>query len=195
MPVYYLRNSKAPDGKIVPITVSLNLEVFDQVPWPTATGTAYPNDPFPDTKDPEGEGIWVLTVSTSELDSSGEKIGIEVVNVLDPSLDTVHDEIQAAMGRIGEQIDWGTLLVDNVAPQLKSLEPPIEQTENVSIVSDVVARIIDPLPAAGLDLSTLNMSINELPVISGGVTVSPNNIELRGNVFDTTVIFRPTRIL
>jgi hypothetical protein len=195
MPVYYLRNSKAPDGKIVPITVSLNLEVFDQVPWPAATGTVYPNDPFPDTKDPEGEGIWVLTVSTSELDSSGEKIGIEVVNVLDPSLDTVHDEIQAAMGRIGEQIDWGTLLVDNVAPQLKSLEPPIEQTENVSIVSDVVARIIDPLPAAGLDLSTLNMSINGLPVISGGSSTPSHDIELRGNVFDTTVIFRPTRIL
>jgi len=75
------------------------------------------------------------------------------------------------------------------------LTPPIEQTENVSIVSDVVARIIDPLPAAGLDLSTLNMSINQLPVISGGVAVSPNDIELRGNVFDTTVIFRPTRIL
>ncbi len=195
MPVYYLRNSKAPDGKIVPITVSLNLEVFDQVPWPAATGTVFPNDPFPDTKDPEGEGIWVLTVSTSELDSNGEKIGIEVVNVLDPSLDTVHDEIQAAMGRIGEQIDWGTLLVDNVAPQLKSLEPPIQQTENVSIVSDVVARIIDPLPAAGLDLSTLNMSINGLPVISGGVATPSHDIELRGNVFDTTVIFRPTRIL
>ena len=187
MPVYYLRNSKAPDGKIVPITISLNLEVLDQIVQP-ATGTG-----FPDTRDPEGEGIWILTVSISELDSSGDKIGIEVVNVI--SLDTVHDEIQAAMGRIGAQIDWGTLLVDNVAPQLKSLQPSIEQTENVSIVSNVVARIIDPLPAAGLDLSTLNMSINGLPVISGGVSVSPNDIELRGTVFDTTVIFRPKRIL
>jgi len=195
MPVYYLRNSKAPDGKIVPITVSLNLEVFDQVPWPAATGTVYPNDPFPDTKDPEGEGIWVLTVATSELDSSGEKIGIEVVNVLDPSLDTVHDEIEAAMGRIGEQIDWGTLLEDNVAPQLKSLKPSIEQTENVSIVSNVIARIVDPLPAAGLDLSTLNMSINGLPVISGGVATASHDIELRGTIFDTTVVFNPTRIL
>jgi hypothetical protein len=194
MPVYYLRNSKAPDGKIVPITVSLNLEVFDQVPWPAATGTVYPNDPFPDTKDPEGEGIWVLTVSTSELDASGEKIGIEVVNVLDPSSDTVHDEIQAAMGRIGEQIDWGTLLEDNVAPQLKSLEPPIEQTENVPITSSIIARIIDPLPAAGLDLTTLNMSINGLPVISGGVATPTHNVELRGTAFDTTVIFNPKRI-
>ena len=74
MPVYYLRNSKAPTGKIVPITVSLNLEVLSSVVQP-ATGTE-----FPDTQDPEGEGIWILTVCTTELDSDGERIGIEVVN-------------------------------------------------------------------------------------------------------------------
>ncbi len=187
MPVYYLRNSKAPDGKIVPITVSLNLEVLTPIVQP-ATGTG-----FPDTQDPEGEGIWILTVSTTELDSNGDKIDIEIVNVF--SLDTVHDEIEAAMGRIGQQIDWGTLLVDNIAPKLKSLEPPITQTENIPIMSDVIARLIDPLPAAGMDLSTLNMSINGLPVISGGVTVSPNDVELRGTVFDTTIIFKPKRIL
>ena len=84
MPVYYLRNSKAPDGKIVPITVSLNLEVLHPVVQP-ATGTD-----FPDTQDPEGEEIWILTVSTSETDSEGNRIPTEVVNVI--SLDTVHDE-------------------------------------------------------------------------------------------------------
>ncbi len=187
MPVYYLRNSKAPDGKIVPITVSLNLEVLYPVVQ-TATGTE-----FPDTQDPEGEEIWILTVSTTELDSNGNKIGIEVVNVL--SLDTAHDEIQAAMGRIGQQIDWGTLRVDDIAPEIKSLTPPIAQTENVPIMSDVIARIIDPLPAAGMDLTTLNMSINQIPVVSGGVVVSPSNVEIRGTAFDTTVIFKPKRIL
>jgi len=184
MPVYYLRNSKAPDGKIVPITVSLNLEAL----YPTVTGTE-----FPDVQDPEGEEIWILTVSTSELDGDGNNIPIEAVNVL--SLDTVHDEIQAAMGRIGQQIDWGTLRADDIAPQLKSLEPPITQTTDVPIMSNVVARIIDPLPAAGLDLTTLNMNINGLPVVSGGAAVSPNNVEFTGTAFDQTVIFKPKRIL
>ncbi len=187
MPVYYLRNSKAPNGKIVPITASLNLEVLFPAQPPTS-GTE-----FPDTQDPEGEEIWVLTVATNELDSNGNRIPIEVINVI--SEDTVHDETQAAMGRIGQQIDWGTLLEDDVAPQLKSLEPSIAQTENVSILSNVVARIIDPLPAAGLDLSTLNMNMNGLPVVSGGVAVSPNDVQLTGNVFDTTVLFRPKRII
>ena len=186
MPVYYLRNSKAPDGKIVPITVSLNLEVW--WPSPVVTGTA-----FPDVQDPEGEEIWVLTVSTSELDGDGNKIPIEVVNVL--SLDTVHEEIQAAMGRIGQQIDWGTLRVDDVSPQLKSLGPSIAQTENVPITSNVIARIIDPLPAAGLDLTTLNMNVNGLPVVISGAAAPPNDVEFRGNAFDKTIIFRPKRIL
>ena len=186
MPVYYLRNSKAPDGKIVPITVSLNLEVWQ--PSTDVTGTD-----FPDVQDPEGEGIWVLTVSTSELDENGNKIPIEAVNVL--SLDTVHEEIQAAMGRIGQYVDWGTLRVDDVSPQLKSLEPSIAQTENVPIMSNVIARLIDPLPAAGLDLTTLNMSVNGLPVVSGGIVISPNNVEFTGTAFDKTIIFRPKRIL
>jgi hypothetical protein len=184
MPVYYLRNSKAPDGKIVPITVSLNLEALYPV---ASTGTV-----FPDMQDPEGERVWILTAATRELDTDGNSIPIEVVNVL--SLDTIHDEIEAALGRIGQQVDWGTLQEDNLAPQLKSLEPPITQTEDVPIMSKVVARIVDPLPAAGLDLSTLNMSINGLPVLSGGVVVSPNDVELRGTGFDTTVIFRPHRV-
>lgn len=187
MPVYYLRNSKAPDGKIVPITVSLNLEALKPVVQP-ASGTA-----FPDTQDPEGEGVWILTVATTEPDADGDKIPLEVVNVL--SLDTVHDEIQAAMGRIGQQIDWGTLLEDNLVPQLVSLTPALTQTENVPITSNVNARIIDPLPAAGLDLDTLNMSINGLPVVSGGLVVSPNEVDLSGTPFDTTIIFTPKRIL
>lgn len=190
MPVYYLRNSKAPEGKIVPITVSLNLEVYDPYKYPTSTGNVFPTD-----IDPEGEGIWVITVATTELDTNGDKIDIEYINVLDSSLDTVHEEIQAAMGRIGQQIDWGTLQEDTVAPQLKSLTPPITQTENVPILSNIIARIVDPLPAAGLDLSTLNLSINGLPVISGGATVPPHNVELQGTAYDTTIVFKPTKIL
>ena len=184
MPVYYLRNSKAPDGKIVPVTVSLNLEVL----YPTVTGAG-----FPDPQDPEGEEVWILTVSTPELGTDGNRIPTEAVNVL--SLTTVHDEIEAALGRIGQQVVWGTLQIDNVAPQLKSLTPSIEQTTDVPITSNVVARLIDPLPAAGMDLSTLNMNINGLPVVSGGVAVSPNDVEFTGTIFDQTVIFKPKRIL
>ena len=65
MVVLYLRNSKNPDSKIVPVTVSLNLDaVKGQLIIPTASG-------FPTKVDPEGEQIWLLTLATPEPDLSG----------------------------------------------------------------------------------------------------------------------------
>jgi hypothetical protein len=58
-----------------------------------------------------------------------------------------------------------------------------------------MARIIDPLPAAGLDLSTLSMKINGLPIVTAGVAVAPNVVDIQGNIFDTTLVYHPIRVL
>ncbi len=185
MVVFYLRNSRIPDGKIVPVTISLTLDAIK----PTlATGTG-----FPDLGDPEGNRVWILTLDTPEPDISGNPISTEVVNVL--SEDTVHFEIEAALGRIGTQIDWGTPLPDVQPPRLLEITPPLDQTTGVSIFSNIIARIQDPLPAAGIDLSTLNMRLNDFPIITSGIAEPGKDVEFRGNVFDLTVIHRPKRIL
>jgi hypothetical protein len=57
----------------------------------------------------------------------------------------------------------------------------------------VIYRITDPLPAAGLDLSTLNMTLNGLPVITNGTVESGETVEFKGNVFDLNMIYRPKR--
>jgi len=191
MVVFYLRNSLIPDGKIVPVTVALNL-VSVKGTKTTVTGTGFPN-----LADPEGDGIWLLTLSTTELDSAGEVIDDEIINVV--SKDTVHDEIEAALGRIGSQVVWGTTLPDNRPPRLVELTPPLTQTTNVSIFTDIIARIEDPLPAAGIDLSTLNMSLTflgeEFPIVTSGVAEPGEDVEFRGNVFDLTIVHRPKVIL
>ncbi len=178
MVVFYLRNSKLPDGKIVPVTVSLNLDVVKgQLTIPTASG-------FPTKVDPEGEQIWLLTLSTPELDLSGNLIDPERINII--SKDTVHDEIEAALGRIGEQVDWGTILPDIRPPSVVELTPDINQTSNVKIGTNVIVRLKDELPAAGIDLSTVKMKVNDIDVTS--------DLEIKGNIFDLTLIFRPVRI-
>ena len=185
MVVFFLRNSRIPDGKIVPVTISLTLDVLK----PTlATGTEFPN-----LGDPEGEQVWILTLDTPELDKSGKSIPTEVVNVL--SKDTVHLEIEAAFGRIGNKINWGTLLSDTQPPRLLEITPPLDQTTNVSILSNIIARIQDPLPAAGIDLSTLNVRLNNFPIVTSGIAEPGKDVEFRGNVFDLTIIHRPKRIL
>lgn len=187
MVVFYLRNSRNPDAKVVPVTVALSLDTLkashaatrpDQDP--TATGVQYPN-----LLDPEGEQNWILIAETTEADIHGNKINPEIVNIV--TTGTVHLEIEAALGRIGSQVDWGTIQEDTQPPKLIEITPALNQTTNVPITSNVVFRLQEPLPAAGIDLSTLKVMLNGFDVT--------NDLELRGNIFDLTVIYRPTRIL
>ena len=195
MVVFYLRNSLAPDDKIVPITISLTLDSVradqglardDQDP--PGTGTDFPN-----LLDPEGDSLWLLIVAPprDELDKdTGVPIPPEIINVVSES--TVHDEIEAAMGRIGDRVQWPAVLDDIQPPQLIEIDPPQNATD-VSILSNIIYRIKEPLPAAGLDLSTLNIRLDGLPVVTSGVVETGENVEFRGNVFDFTIIHRPKR--
>jgi hypothetical protein len=158
MVVFYLRNGKAPDDKVVPLTISLQLVV------------APPRD---------------------ELDKdTGAPIPPEIVNLI--SEDTVHEELQAAMGRIGSRVEWPALHPDTQPPQLADINPSLN-AEDVNIFSNITYRLKEPLPASGLDLATLNMTLNGLPVITSGVAESGENVDFSGNVFDLIVVHRPKR--
>lgn len=194
MVVFYLRNSRIPQGKIVPVTVALNLETVVAYETPTrqdqnpaGTGIGFPN-----LLDNEGGRIWILTVSTTERDINGNPIPPEIVNLV--TKDTVHLELEAAIGRLGQKVDWGIPLEDISAPQLVDLTPPLTQTANVPITSNIIVHLEDPLPAAGIDLSTINMSINGLPIITNGSPETDMDVEFRGNVFNMTIIHRPKRL-
>jgi hypothetical protein len=195
MVVFYLRNSLAPDDKIVPITISLSLDGVkpyenparpDQDPL--GTGTEFPN-----LADLEGDGIWLLIVAPprDELDKdTGQPIPPEIINVV--SQDTLHEEIEAAMGRIGERVQWPALFDDVQPPKLIHIEPEQNATD-VSILSNIIYRIQEPLPAAGLDLSTLNIKLDGLPIVTSGVAEPGETVEFRGNIFDLEIIHRPKR--
>jgi hypothetical protein len=186
MVVFYAVNSRIPDGKVVPFTVALSSEVVKgQYFAPTVTG-------FPNLQDPEGDNIWLLTVSTTEPDVNGDPIPPEIINVI--SEGTLHIEIEAAIGRMGQKIDWGTPLPDVRPPRVEELNPPLTQTENVNIMDNILVRLKDPFPAAGMDLTTLNMQLNGFDVIASGVVQAGFDVRLSGNVFDFTIFHRPHRL-
>lgn len=183
MVVFYLRNSLAPDDKVVPITISLTLDPVKP----------YQGVDFPNLNDPEGDLIWLLVVAPprDEVDKdTGLPIPPEIINVVSES--TVHAEIEAAMGRIGSRVEWPSLLADVQPPKLASISPAQNATD-VSIFSDIIYRIVEPLPAAGLDLSTLNITLDGLPVVTSGVADPGEDVEFRGNIFDFTIIHHPKK--
>ena len=178
MAVFYLRNSLSPSGKIVPITVSLSLDSVKAYAPPTVSGE------FPTLYDTEGDQQWLLIVATSEPDVDGNDIAPEFVNVV--TTGTVYQEITSAMHRLGEQVDWGTLSPDIHAPRIAEFEPPLTNTTNVPITSPILVRLQDPLPATGVDLSTVVLRVNGFDVTS--------EVEVSGTPFDLTLIYRPTRV-
>ncbi len=187
MVVFYLRNSRNPDGKIVPITFALTSDAVKSYPNPArqdqdplASGVAFPN-----LLDSEGDQHWFLIAKTTSLDTNGDKIDSEIINVV--TTGTVHQEMEDAMGRIASQIDWGTLQDDIYPPKLIEFEPPVTQTQDVRITTNVIARLSESLPAAGIDFATVKMKINDFDVTE--------DVEFRGTPFDLTLIYRPRRIL
>jgi hypothetical protein len=187
MVVFYLRNSRNPDGKIVPITVALTADAikafpFDTRPDQNPLGSGIP---FPNMADPEGDQHWIVVLETTELDSSGNPIDPEIINVV--TTGTLHQEIEAGMGRIADQIDWGSLQDDTRPPVLAEFEPEISNTTNVPITSNIVARLQEKLPAAGIDFDTVRVKVNDFDVT--------NDVEFRGTPFDLKLIYRPKRIL
>ncbi|MBD3260703.1 MAG: hypothetical protein GF334_03365 [Candidatus Altiarchaeales archaeon] len=196
MVVFYLRNSRVPDDKVVPITISLQHDALKAYQGdtrsdqdPTASGTDFPN-----LLDPEGDQAWVMVVAPprDELDKdTGLPIPPEIINVVSGT--TVHLEIEAALGRIGSKIEWPNVLPDTSPPQLVSIQPPFDQTSDVSIFANNIIRLVDPLPAAGMDLSTLNLKVNGIPVVTSGISEPGEDVELEGNVFDLVITHRPKR--
>ncbi len=186
MVVFYLRNSKNPSFKVVPVTVALSLDSLKPQNTPVradqdllASGIEYPN-----LADLEGDGSWILIAATTEPDIDGNPIDPEFINVV--TTGTVHLEIESALGRIGKQIDWGAVQPDIHPPKIREITPPLDKTTDVSILSDIVVRLEEPLPAAGIDLSTVKLTLN-------GIDIT-NDLELRGNIFDLTVIYRTIKV-
>ena len=181
MVVFYLKNSLAPQSKVVPVTVALNKEVL----------YASQGSVFPDLQDPEGDGVWILSVSTTERDTNGDKIPPEFINVV--SEDTVHLELEAALGRLGSKVNWGQLSEDLRPPRLVELVPSLSQVEDVPITSDIKIRIEEKLPSSGLDLSTLQVRLNGFSIVSSGVPQPGYDVRFKGNIFDLTVLHRPVK--
>jgi hypothetical protein len=109
----------------------------------------------------EGEAIWTLEVATSELDINGNTIRpVYVTNITQRTLD---EEIAKAVGIISAQIDWTPLIDDVWSPEVVSVSPSDYETD---IDSFVEIEMRDKLPAAGIDLSSIEMTVNDFDVSS-----------------------------
>ena len=136
---------------------------------------------------PQAEKYWKLFIYTTGKDSSGDDVGPVVADVFGGEVD-VKEFVDNALADLCVLIDWSqqgefSPEVDSAAPVIMEQYPLPGQT-GVSISSPVVIRVQDLLPGAGVDASTVSMSI-------GGISVNPS---VEGNKYDYTFSFSPRPI-
>jgi len=137
-----LFNAKNPNGKRVPVT--LTLEQID------ITNT---ND---------GELVYIASLSTGARKPDGTRIDTVYVNTL--TEEDFKKEVQKELTFIASQIDWGVLESDVYQPMIIDMTP--RNNEQVDINRDVFIQLKDPFPASFIDLNTLKLSVNDVDVTS-----------------------------
>jgi len=121
-------------------------------------------------KSNEGDAIWVIELATKEPDVNGDTIRPVYIN--DISSTHLDDEIAKAVGVIAQQVDWSPFDADTREPVLEYISPA---SYEVAISSVLEMEIKDILPSAGIDVDSIELSINDIDV--------SNELEITGDPY------------
>ena len=121
-------------------------------------------------KNNEGDAIWVIELATTASGLSGEDIRPVYINDITSS--HLDDEIRKAVAVIAAQVDWSPFDDDTQAPILEYISPA---TYEVDINSFLEMEIKDILPSAGIDLNSIEMTVNDEDV--------SNELEITGDAY------------
>ena len=138
-----LFHARNPNGKQVPVTVVIEQVVLKE--------------------NKDGEDIYLLALHTGARSLSG--LQVEPVYINEVTKATLLEELSNGLTRVAEQIDWGSLEDDTHPPIISNISPR-NNTEDVSIDSNVYIDIKDPFPASFIDKDTIQLLVNGIDVTS-----------------------------
>lgn len=156
---FLIRNSLNP-GKVVQISTAFHQQILK-------------------TGNHDGELVWIIELGTEETNpETGERIPSEFIHTT--SLKDIDKEIQKAASVIASKVNWMPLVEDMEAPYVDSVSP----SEYLMDIDDnVYFTLKEDLPSAGIDKSSITMTIN-------GVDVS-TNLLISGDPYEYNVEWRP----
>ena len=127
----------------------------------------------------DGEAIWVIEVATDEphVTTSGAiaPYYITVTDELDLDL-----EVEKAVAAISRQVDWEPLAEDTRPPYVNEVRP---DTYIQDINDNVFVSIIDNHPSYGIDIDSIEMTVNGADVTE--------DLRISGDEYNYLVEWRP----
>lgn len=160
-----LFNSKNPNGKRIPVNISLNI--------------------LDNTNTNDGEPIYILSFYTAALDKDTKK-RVDPVFIENVNKPNVLQEINNGLTVLGNKIDWGILEEDTHPPQITQLNPKSNDTD-VDINTVVTISLKDPFPASFIDPSTIKLKANGHDIT--------NQIRIKEKNNEMILTWIPTKII
>lgn len=105
----------------------------------------------------DGDPRWLLEVATTYLSASGTKIRPEFIDTVENGAN-MDKLIETAVANIASQIDWEPFVEDTDTPYVTTTIP--SSVGEVPIHSNVYIDITDDVPSAGVDLSEVQIIVN-----------------------------------
>lgn len=107
-------------------------------------------------KSEQGEHCWTLEIGTTHSGINGEDYLSKKVHAINAQdLDEV---IEGVISELCSKIDWSPYVVDNDPPYITDISPA--ESIDVPIGSTISFNINENLPAAGIDLSEMVITLN-----------------------------------
>jgi hypothetical protein len=132
-------------------------------------------------KEERAEPVWLVHIATEEPHKNGGDITPSFIHLA--SLKNLNLEIDRATEKIAAQVDWGELREDLRPPMVSLVEPIENGMVNVGIMSNIIFDIEDLLPAAGIDIDSIKVSVNGMDVT--------NELDITGDAYKYRVTWKP----
>lgn len=130
-------------------------------------------------KGASGEAIWIVELATLESHKDGGEILPEYIHLR--TLDNLDAEIEKAAEKISVQISWEPLVNDVRAPFVAEYFP--SETTGVSIDSNIVVKLVELLPSAGIDLSSVKVMLDGFDIT--------NEVDISGDPYNYILKWKP----
>jgi len=129
-------------------------------------------------KGEDGESVWLIEISTVEPHKNGGKIPPEYIHY--NSSTNLDEAIKESTEKLASKINWFPLTEDTRGPFVFNYEPV---STIVDIYSKVLVDIKDILPAAGIDIDSIEVVVNDIDVT--------DEIELIGDPYEYRILWQP----
>ena len=137
-------------------------------------------------KGEEGEHVWTLEIGTTHSGISGDPISAKrIPHIAAEDLDEI---IEDALSDLCSQIYWSPFVSDMDAPYVDDLYP--EDGSIVPIGSSVLIKVKELLPAAGIDLADIKVTLNN-SMVDFDIT---NEVDIAGDPYDYDIRWSPPRL-